>query len=236
MKKLVCLAAMAAMFSTGFAQDDRETVEGNGKAGSKSFPVTSFDALKVSGVFEVELKQGSTEGVKLEADENLLQYVSVHNEGSTLVIDMDKLKHKNFKSKTKLKLWVDFKNLKTLESGLVGSLTAANSLRLGEIKIINHGVGNIKLNIEAQSLSLKNSGVGSISLEGSAQSAELVNSGVGSIKAGGFVVQSMNVENSGIGSAEVNAVKEIKARSTGMGSVRNKGAAPMPKKQKAITI
>ena len=54
----------------------------------------------------------------------------------------------------------------------------------------------------------------------------------GSWNAGSFVVQTMKIDNSGVGSAEVNAEKEIKVTDSMLGRVKNKGAAPMKKNNK----
>jgi len=237
MKKLVCIAALLSSFQLVNAQDEkRETIEGNGKPSTKSYTVNSFDELKVSGVFDLQLSQSGSEAVRLEADENLIQYVTVKNEGSKLVIDMDKIKNKNFNSKSKLKLFIDFKKLSNIESSLVGNMSAKSSLKFDDLKIANKGVGNVDLDLAANKVHLKNGGVGSVTLEGKAESAEIFNNGVGSIKAGNFVVQTLNLENTGIGSTEVNANKDLKVKSSGMGSVKNKGAAPMPKKKRTMTI
>lgn len=39
----------------------------------------------------------------------------------------------------------------------------------------------------------------------------------------------MNIENEGVGGAEVNAAKELKAKDSMLGRVKNKGAAPVRK-------
>src|SRR5687768_10082711 len=106
------LAAILGIFvaSTSSAQDERETVEGNGKLVTRDISIKSFNELEASGVYELKLVQGNTEAVKIEADENLQEYFTVTNEGSKLVIDTKKLKNKNLKGKTKMKVYVTFKN------------------------------------------------------------------------------------------------------------------------------
>ena len=42
----------------------------------------------------------------------------------------------------------------------------------------------------------------------------------------------MNIENTGVGSAEVNAEKELKVKDSMLGRVKNKGAAPVRKSNK----
>jgi hypothetical protein len=57
---------------------------------------------------------------------------------------------------------------------------------------------------------------------------------VGSVKAGDFIVQTLDINNIGVGSAEVNAAKELKVKDSFLGKVTNKGAAPIRKMNKVV--
>ncbi|MBA2761902.1 MAG: hypothetical protein H0U39_08085, partial [Segetibacter sp.] len=54
------------------------------------------------------------------------------------------------------------------------------------------------------------------------------------LEAGDFVVQTMNINNSGVGNAYVNAEKELKVKDSFLGKVKNKGAAPIKKKRQVV--
>ena len=69
-------------------------------------------------------------------------------------------------------------------------------------------------------------------MQGWAQIAVVKQKGVGDLDAGNFVVQTMNIDNAGVGGAEVNAVKELKVTDNMLGPVKNKGAAPVKKNNK----
>src|SRR6476659_8504906 len=90
---LTSLVTMASFEKKKNYKQENETLEGNGKLVTRDVPVSSFDALKASGVYELKLSQGAKEAVKIEADENLQDLFQVHNEGSKLIIDMKKLEH-----------------------------------------------------------------------------------------------------------------------------------------------
>ncbi|MFL5772932.1 MAG: head GIN domain-containing protein [Flavisolibacter sp.] len=222
-----------ALAGTVHAQDKkRETIEGNGKMITREVPVTSFDALKASGVYELKLTQGNQESVKIEADENLQEYFNVRNEGNKLVIDMKKLENKNLNSKNKMKVYVSFNKLKAMELGTVGNVGSDQQLTFDDIDMSNKSVGNVDLKFTAKKLDLKNTSVGNVKLSGRAQDAVVKNSGVGSLQAGSFVVQTMNIENTGVGSAEVNAEKDLKVKDSFLGHVKNRGSAPVRKMNK----
>lgn len=203
----------------------QETIEGNGKLVTKDVPVASFQSLKASGVYELKLSQDGKEAVKIEADENLQPYFNVHNEGSQLVIEMKDLKDKNLKLKNRLRVYVSFKNLKELDLKTVGNVAADAPLTFTDVDIKNKSVGKIDLNLTAASLNLSNNSVGDLKLSGKAQTAVVTNHGVGDLRAGDFVVQTLSIDNSGVGSAEVDAEKTLTVRDNMLGRVKNKGAA-----------
>lgn len=227
MKKI--LFASLAFLGLGAAAQEKnnEVIEGNGKMISREVNVSSFDALKASGVYELRLSQGSKESVRIEADENLQEYFNVRNEGHQLVIDMEKLKNKNLKSKNKMKVYITFKNLKEMELKTVGNVNSDQQLSFDNLELNNKSVGHIELNMNVNKLDLQNKSVGNVKLSGKAQEAMVKNNGVGTIHAGDFVVQNMNIENNGVGSAEVNAEASLKVKDSFLGKVQNRGKAQM---------
>ena len=232
MSKVLFLAAFALVATASVnaqQKSDRETIEGNGKLVSRDVPVSAFETLKASGVYELKLSQGDKEAVTIEADENLQQYFNVHNEGSALVIDMKGLKNKNMKNKNKMRVFVTFKKLKALDLSTVGSVGAEKELSFSDLEIKHASVGKVDLALSANTLKFDNTSVGEVKLAGKAQNAVFTNHGVGNLDAGSFVVQSMNIENNGVGGATVNAEKELKVKDNMMSRVKNKGAAPLRK-------
>jgi len=233
MRKIVFGTLAASLIVTGMqAQEKNETIEGNGKSVTREVSVSSFDALKASGVYELKLSQGDKESVKIEADENLQEYFNVHNEGNSLVIDMKKIQNKNLKSKNKMKVYVTFRKLNSLELSTVGNVVSDEPLTFEKLNMKNKSVGNVDLDLTASQLDLNNTSVGNVRLKGKAQNAVVKNTGVGSLEAGSFVVQTMDIENTGVGNAEVNAEKNLKVRDSFMGKVRNKGNAPVRRMNK----
>ncbi|HWC52738.1 MAG TPA: head GIN domain-containing protein [Chitinophagaceae bacterium] len=240
MKKIFSLFVVALLSSSMLLQaqvnktsdKDKPKIEGSGNVITKDVSVQPFDQLASSGIFSVILKQGDKEDVKIEADDNLQDLFEVKSEGSKLSISMKK--DVNFSSKKGMKVYVTFKKLKSMELNMVGSLTSDNNLSFDDLDIKNKSVGAIDLTMTAQNLNVDNKSVGNINLNGKAESAVIINKGVGSIKAGDFVVQKMDIENSGVGSAVVNAEKELKVKDSFLGKVSNKGNAPVKRMNKVV--
>ena len=233
---LLMLAVTALCFSTMAQKNekdyDKDRIEGSGNVITKEISVKSFDELSASGVFNLKLSQGDKESLKIEADDNLMDLFIIENEGSTLKIKMKK--NSNFNSKEQLKVYVTFKTLKSMDLGMVGGTSSDEKLKFADLKLKNQSVGSVSLNMTLQTLNMENQSVGSEKLEGSADNAVVKNNSVGSINAGNFVVQKMDIENSGVGSATVNAEKELKYSDSFLGKVSNKGNATVKRKNKVV--
>ena len=227
-KYVLALAISVCAMITVQAQDkEKPKIEGSGNVVTKEVTVSSFDQLNVQGVFSVLLTQGNKEEVKIEADDNLQQLFEVKNEGSTLTISMKK--DMNFNSKKKMKVYVTFKKLKSMELKTVGNVSSDQTMNFDDLKISNKSVGSVDLKMTAQKLDVDNKSVGNVKLNGKAENAVIKNKGVGSLQAADFLVQTMDIENTGVGSAEVNAIKALTVKDSFLGKVTNKGAATVKK-------
>jgi len=207
---------------------DKPRIEGSGNVITKDVTVQPFDQLEAKGVFNVVLTQGSKESVKIEAEDNLQQLFEVKNDGKKLIVSMKENSH--FDNKEKMIVYITFKNLRTMDLKMVGNLSTQGNLNFENLALDNKSVGSVDLKLAAQKLDIKNKSVGSLKLSGKADNAVIRTNSVGSIKAGDLIVQTMDIDNDGIGSAEVNAAKELKVKESFMGKVRNVGAATVKKK------
>jgi hypothetical protein len=215
------------------AQNSKNTeITASGKVVTKDINVQSFDQLDVSGVFSVHLLQGSNEGVKIESDENFQSLFEVRNEGSKLVISMKK--NVNVKGKMKTNLYITFKKLKSMELKTVGDVSCDQNLSFDDLQIDNKSVGSVNLKLTAGKINVNNKGVGDVNFDGKAETAVIRNNGVGSINAANFAVQKMDIENTGVGAAEVNASQELKVKDSFLGKVKNRGAASARKMNKVV--
>lgn len=227
---LVAVVTLACLSVSAQEQKNKTKVDGSGNVVTKEVSVQPFDQLNVGGVFSVQLSQGSKEEVKIEADDNLQEYFEVKNDGSQLSVTMKK--DVNINSKKKMKVYITFKKLKSLHLKTVGDVSSNGTLAFGDLEIDNKSVGSIDLKLTAQTVTINNKSVGDVSLTGNADKVVIKNKSVGSINAGEFVVQTLDIDNDGIGSAEVNAAKEIKVKDSFLGKVTNRGAAVIKRTNK----
>ena len=236
-KNFLVMLAITALGFSAMAQKndkykDKERIEGSGNVITKEVAVKSFNELTANGVFNLQLSQGDKEQVKIEAEDNLMDLFIVENEGSMLTIRMKK--DVSINTEKKMKVYVTFKTLKSMNLSMVGGTSSDDKLKFSELKIKNQSVGSVNLNMTLQTLHLENESVGTLKLAGSADNAVIKSNSVGSVQAGDFVVQKMEIDNNGVGSATVNAEKELKVSDSFLGKVSNKGNATVKKKNKVV--
>jgi len=214
---------------------DKPRIEGSGNIITKEITVQPFDELSIGGVFSVLISQGSKEQLKIEADDNLQELFEVKNEGSKLIISMKKdVNFQSKDSKNKMKVYITFRNLKTMELKTVGNITSEENLNFDNLKIENKSVGSVNLKLTAKTLDIENKSVGNFTLTGKADKAIIKHHGVGSFRASNLLVQTMDIDASGVGSAEVNAEKELKVKDSFLGKVSNKGSATVKRMNKVV--
>jgi hypothetical protein len=231
MKKVIFFLP-ALIYTLTLIAQERANIKPSGKIITKDVSIQPFDAIEASGLYELILSQDDKESVKIEADDNLQSLFSVSNNGSRLVIDMPKLKEEDilFKNKNddrslQLKVYVTCKTLKSIDISVVGNVHSATPLKFDAFEIQSKNVGNVNLQLNTDKLNVKNKGVGNLTLSGTATEATISNTGVGEFDAEDLIVQTMDIENSGVGSANVNVVKNLKIKDSFLGKVRNKGNA-----------
>lgn len=201
---------------------DEKTVKGNGKVVKKEREVSSFREIEIDGTFDVIISQGDKEKVVVETDENLQQYIEVEVNDNRLLLDNASCT--KIKKVTKKKVYVTVKDLSKLLIDGVGNVEMS-SLKTKDLEIIVDGVGNSTLDFTCTNLDLESDGVGNVKLSGSADNAHMTCDGVGNMSAANLVVGVLNVENSSVGNVRVNATKEIKIYSSGVGSLTYSGGA-----------
>lgn len=231
MKKIsITFLLIAAAITVVSAQ--KETIVPSGNIVTKEVTVQPFTGIKADGLYELILAVGNKEDVKIEADDNLQKLFSVKNDGNTLVISMPDLKDDNInikngkdKKELHLKVYVTYTKLNSLDIAVIGSVHATSSIKADAFTIESKNIGNVDLGLSTNKLTVHNKGVGNITLNGNATNADITNEGVGQFDGNDLVVQTMNIENNGVGHASVNVVKDLTVKDSFLGKVENKGAA-----------
>jgi len=210
------------------------TEPGSGKVITQPREVSNFDSIEINYPAQVVVSQGSSESVKVEADDNFLPGLKTEVRGDTLEIFYKVEDGKHVRPTKPVKITIVVKDLENVNFDGAGELTI-NGLETDELNVSTSGAGNLELNeITVENLSVSLSGAGNVSASGEAESLDLIISGVGKFDGKDLHSQSVSANLSGVGSATVWVDDELDAEISGAGSVNYYGSADVTRQVSGI--
>jgi hypothetical protein len=223
------------IFSLLFSGCSINMVTGSGRIITETRKVTGFVGLTLAGIGEITLIQGTTESLKIEAEDNIMPHIvaEVNNTNGMLTIRMDKLNFQNVVRPTRtIRYTLTVKNLSSIVQSGLGTIQA-DTFKADTLSAIMSGAGRIQIdNLQTSNLTVTISGAGDIQLGGKTTQENITLSGLGTFRAGDLQSQSAKVNVSGAGGAQVWAISTLDVRLGGAGSVSYYGS---PKITKEVT-
>ncbi len=221
MRKISYLPLLLVFLSSCFGFGGRR-VRGNGDMGTQTRNTGAFDGIRVLGSMDVILSSGSEYAVKVEADENLLEYIVTDKDGDDLVIKTRN--NYNLSPRAGMKVYVTSPSLETIKITGSGSVLSQSKLSAdGKMDIDVTGSGDVKLDVSAPEVEAEATGSGNIILSGTTRSFKGEINGSGELRCFNLMSEATEVGISGSGSAEVHASKRLDVRISGSGDVAYKG-------------
>ena len=220
-----CIAAsLAAAGHVGAAPWDwgGERVEGNGRIVKQARQVGNFNGLALGLPGHLELRIGNSEGVTIEADDNLLPLIETVVENGSLKIRPTK-RNLNMQSKS-IRIVVQARSIERLSLGGSGSIDA-DALRARKLDVDLGGSGSIRLKgIESDTLAVSLGGSGDLEAVGGNIGRLTVSiGGSGDVDLGRVQAKSASVTIAGSGEATVWPRNELSATIAGSGDVNYYG-------------
>lgn len=218
---LVAFCALLASFTISRAILN-ERVRGNGQMKSENRTAGNFNKISTGGVYHVELQQGSTNSVQIEAEENLLPYIETNISGNELEIYTRK--GINIDPTKKIIVHVTIQQVKKLTASGACSFTGKGPIKSDNLEVVLSGATSADLDLSAQKLEVGMSGASQVDLKGTCREVSYGASGAAHINALDFQAQDVRVGISGSGEAKVFAEKKLDVSVSGVGKVRYKGS------------
>jgi hypothetical protein len=197
---------------------------------TKNISLANFQNVTVASGIDLYLTQGSTEGVKLVAHEDLINDVVIQKEGNSLTV-----KYKNniswgrMMKGQSIKVYVTCKNISAITASGGSDVYGQNTLKTNTLNITASGGSDVKLSIATQNLELRTSGGSDVELKGTATNMSATASGGSDIDALELIVDYAKVTASGGSDANVNVSKGLEASASGGSDVSYKGNASVNK-------
>ncbi|MBI3139560.1 MAG: DUF2807 domain-containing protein [Sphingobacteriales bacterium] len=199
-------------------------VRGNGNIKTESRTVDAFNGVRVSGAIDIYVRQDSVRSVRVEADENLQQYVEVGTDGNML--EIHPRSGVNLRPTRSIRVYVGGPDLSRFNASGACDIISENKITSpGNLKVSLSGACDTKLEINAPDVEVSVSGAGSVTLKGETRNLRVDGSGSTDIKCFDLMAENVNVDISGAGNAEVFASVKLDVDVSGAADVRYKGNA-----------
>lgn len=170
-------------------------VRGSGQSREESRSLSDFNSLDIGGAYEIDVICGTTPGITINAENNILPLIKTEVSGNTLNI----YNSKSINPRKKIRIKVTTANVDVLETS-------------GASNIAVEKINNDRFKLDA-------SGAGKIFLSGKTGMLRLSLSGAVKVEARDLVADNANVEISGASKADVYASQELRADISGVGSL-----------------
>jgi hypothetical protein len=211
---------------------------GSGNLETETYTFADFDAVEISSAFEFEIEQSNSYGIEITADDNVMEYVRVSQDGQTLKIG---LRTATWLGPVTLEAAVTMPELGGLEVSGASRGTVSGFSSTGDLAIQISGASRVTGDITAGDVDFDISGASSLELDGSANDMVADVSGASSLKLDDFTVGNANVDFSGASSGTINLDGRLDADLSGasrlwyigeptMGAIDTSGASTISPK------
>lgn len=236
--KIKSIIIIALFIGLGFSSCTKSMlIRGNGNVTTQIRELDDFSKLANNGSFEVNIIADSSSYVIIEAESNLIPYISTMVDNGALIIDS----HENLNSRRSMKLEVHTPNLVALEingsgnidfetfyadhfSAVVDGSGNINGSAISESTYLRvNGSGNLTIGLVTENLDASIHGSGNIHMAGESVFSEMGIYGSGDIKDYDFIQEECEVNSNGSGNVYTTVTNSLKVKIGGSGSVHFKG-------------
>ena len=206
-------------------------VRGSGNLTSETRDASSFNSIRVDYPARVLVSQGSTESLKIEAEDNLLPGLKTEVKGNELRIYYKSQDGEHVNPTKTVTVTITVQDLNSIRFSSAGELVV-NGLESDSLDIYLDGAGNVELNdIAVHGLGVNLSGAGSTTASGTADDLSLNISGFGDFDGSDLEGKTADITISGAGSATVWVEDDLDATISGAGSVNYYGSPENVRRQ-----
>jgi len=221
MKNLKLLAvAVIILCITSFTNAQMwRTVTGNKHVVSKERRLDSFSGVKVSSGIDVYLKQGNNESVRVEADENLHEYILTEVRNGVLNVYSEY----NIRSAERKRVYVTMKDINSVRTTSAGDVIGESPIKSDKLELSASSAGDIKLEVNSKEIEIDISSSGDITLTGETDQLKADLSSAGDLNAYDLKSREAEISVSSAGDADIYVTERIRARASSAGDINYKG-------------
>lgn len=222
MKKIIQSVVYGALL-IGLTANAQEKINGNGNVVTQTRTTSEYDAVKVSGFYDVDLVAGKEGKITIKGEENILAAIIVEVQDNALKIYTKKGTNIRPSSGKKVEITIPFEKISELNLSGSGDIVSKDPIKNDKFSAKLSGSGDIDLNVVANSFDFSLSGSGDIKLKGNADNLAIKLSGSGDIEAANLKSKNADIMVSGSGDVKINCNESLTARVSGSGDITYTG-------------
>lgn len=211
---LICLSMTACLNG-----QLRRTVTGNRDVVTRERQAGEFTGIRVSTGIDVYLSQGNNHSIKVEADENLHEYILTEVKNDVLNIYTDV----NIRSAERKRVYVTMRDIKSVSTSSAGDVIGETPVRTSSLRLSATSAGNIRLEVSADQIRVDISSSGDMTLSGETGMLEAGLSSAGDLNAFNLTSREADVSVSSAGDADITVTEKLTARASSAGDINYRG-------------
>lgn len=218
---LLGLATLSAQ-RYNYGDDRGEKVRGNGDITTESRNVNgNFTGIDVCCAIKVELTQASSNSIRVEADENILEYVITEIEGDDLHIHFRK--GINVRTTKAVKVYVNLAELDEIEASGAAQVMTMGTFNGDELEIDCNSASVVKIDFQGNEVSVDVNSAAIVELEGRSQRIELEASSAGRIDAKEHTASEAEAKANSAAVISIGVTDKLNADANSAASIRYRG-------------
>jgi hypothetical protein len=224
MNRLIIFLLLAATVFSSCNMIAGKRIRGSSVMKSEYRDVSSFSRIDVSGSIDVYVRQDSAYSVRIETDDNLLEYIEVSVENGTLSIEPRN--HTRLKPSKDIKVYVNGPVITGLSASGACDIRGENKIsNNSSLKIDLTGATSINLDLSSPEVKVYASGASEVDLKGETRDLSLNGTGSSDFDCINLLSEKTVIKLSGAGNAKVFASVELDVDVSGAADVQYRGNA-----------
>lgn len=219
-KIIVATVLSFMLFSCNFDLNLNPGVRGNGNVIKHERAINNaFSSIKATEGLDVYLTQGNTEGIIIEADDNLHELILTDVEDGVLKIHTKK----NIGRASAKKVHVTFKTISNITANSGSDVFSKNTITAETLHLKSTSGSDMKLDVDVAVLHCSSSSGSDMRLSGKTKKLVAEASSGSDIKAADLIAESSEVKASSGADITVNTSKELTAKASSGGDIKYYG-------------
>ncbi len=222
-KNLILLLALSVTTVMNAQLWGNKKVSGNGDVTTITRTTSDYNAISCAGFMDFILVKGNEGNIKIEGEENLLDYIITEVKDNRLIVKIENGVNLKTSWNKGIVITIPFEDISKVSLAGSGDVWNKDIIDTDHFRISLAGSGDLNLKVKAENLDSSISGSGDITIVGNTNNLKTSVTGSGDFH--GFDLEANNTEVSvtGSGDAKVVSKKMLKAKVTGSGDIEYKG-------------